>query len=97
MTIFFSDLNFSTHAEQSAPDALLDQMSVYFEQVTRAIQAMNLSCPTSVNLSRAPTGSGAVGFGGSDGTGAGSRGICFRLDDCATSRTSRNRDRHQSS
>jgi adenylate cyclase len=38
MTIFFSDLeNFSTHAEQSAPDALLDQMSVYFEQVTRAI------------------------------------------------------------
>jgi adenylate cyclase len=38
MTILFSDLeNFSTHAEQSTPDALLDQMSVYFEQVTRAI------------------------------------------------------------
>lgn len=38
MTILFSDLeNFSTHAEKSAPDALLDQMSVYFEQVTRAI------------------------------------------------------------
>jgi adenylate cyclase len=38
MTIFFSDLeNFSTQAEQSTPDALLDQMSVYFEQVTRAI------------------------------------------------------------
>jgi adenylate cyclase len=38
MTIFFSDLeNFSTHAEQSTPDALLEQMSVYFEQVTRAI------------------------------------------------------------
>jgi adenylate cyclase len=38
LTIFFSDLeNFSTHAEQSSPNALLDQMSVYFEQVTRAI------------------------------------------------------------
>lgn len=38
MTILFSDLeNFSTHAEQSTPDALLDQMSIYFEQVTRAI------------------------------------------------------------
>jgi adenylate cyclase len=38
MTILFSDLeNFSAHAEQSTPDALLDQMSVYFEQVTRAI------------------------------------------------------------
>jgi adenylate cyclase len=38
MTIFFSDLeNFSTRAEQSTPDALLEQMSVYFEQVTRAI------------------------------------------------------------
>ncbi len=38
MTILFSDLeNFSTHAEQSSPDALLEQMSVYFEQVTRAI------------------------------------------------------------
>jgi adenylate cyclase len=38
MTILFSDLeNFSTHAEQTTPDALLDQMSVYFEQVTRAI------------------------------------------------------------
>jgi adenylate cyclase len=38
LTIFFSDLeNFSTHAEQSSPNALLDQMSVYFEHVTRAI------------------------------------------------------------
>jgi adenylate cyclase len=38
MTIFFSDLeNFSTHAEEATPDSLLDQMSVYFEQVTRAI------------------------------------------------------------
>lgn len=38
LTILFSDLeNFSTHAEQSTPDALLEQMSVYFEQVTRAI------------------------------------------------------------
>lgn len=38
MTIFFSDLeNFSTHAEQSTPDALLAQMSAYFEQVTQAI------------------------------------------------------------
>ena len=32
-------------------------------------------------------GSGAVGFGGNVGTGAGSRGICFRRDDWATSRT----------
>jgi adenylate cyclase len=38
MTILFSDLeNFSTHAEKTTPDALLEQMSVYFEQVTRAI------------------------------------------------------------
>jgi adenylate cyclase len=38
VTIFFSDLeNFSTRAEQSTPDDLLDQMSVYFEQVSRAI------------------------------------------------------------
>jgi class 3 adenylate cyclase/ABC-type nitrate/sulfonate/bicarbonate transport system substrate-binding protein len=38
LTILFSDLeNFSTRAEQSTPDALLEQMSVYFEQVTRAI------------------------------------------------------------
>lgn len=38
ITILFSDLeNFSTHAERSTPDALLDQMSAYFEQVTRAI------------------------------------------------------------
>lgn len=38
MTILFADLeNFSTHAEQSTPDALLEQMSVYFERVTRAI------------------------------------------------------------
>ena len=38
LTVFFSDLeNFSTHAEQSAPNELLDQMSTYFEQVTGAI------------------------------------------------------------
>jgi adenylate cyclase len=38
LTILFSDVeNFSTHAEQSPPDAMLDQMSVYFEQVSRAI------------------------------------------------------------
>ena len=38
LTILFSDLeNFSTHAEKSTADALLDQMSVYFEQVTGAI------------------------------------------------------------
>jgi adenylate cyclase len=38
LTILFADLeNFSTHAERSTPDALLDQMSVYFEQVSRSI------------------------------------------------------------
>ncbi len=38
LTVLFTDLeNFSTHAEQSAPDALLEQMSVYFEEVSRAI------------------------------------------------------------
>jgi adenylate cyclase len=38
LTILFADLeDFSTHAERSEPDALLDQMSVYFEQVSRAI------------------------------------------------------------
>jgi len=38
LTILFSDLeNFSTHAERSSPDALLEQMSIYFEQVSRAI------------------------------------------------------------
>jgi adenylate cyclase len=38
LTIMFSDLeNFSTHAEQSMPDALLEQMTVYFEQVSRVI------------------------------------------------------------
>ena len=38
LTILFSDLeNFSTHAEQSTPDALLAQMSVYFQEVSRAI------------------------------------------------------------
>jgi adenylate cyclase len=38
LTVFFSDLeNFSTHAEQMTPDALLEQMSTYFEQVSRAI------------------------------------------------------------
>jgi adenylate cyclase len=38
LTIFFSDLeNFSTHAEHSKPNDLLEQMSVYFEHVSRAI------------------------------------------------------------
>jgi class 3 adenylate cyclase/ABC-type nitrate/sulfonate/bicarbonate transport system substrate-binding protein len=38
LTVFFSDLeNFSTHAERMAPNELLDQMSVYFEQVSQAI------------------------------------------------------------
>ena len=38
MTIFFCDLeNFSTHAERLKPDQLLQQMSVYFEQVSKAI------------------------------------------------------------
>jgi adenylate cyclase len=38
LTFLFSDLeNFSTYAEQSSPDELLAQMSVYFEQVCRAI------------------------------------------------------------
>jgi adenylate cyclase len=38
LTVLFADLeNFSTHAERMTPDALLDQMSVYFEQVSRAI------------------------------------------------------------
>ncbi|WP_198027969.1 adenylate/guanylate cyclase domain-containing protein [Bradyrhizobium murdochi] len=38
LTILFADLeNFSTHAEQLPPDTLLDQMSVYFEQVSGAI------------------------------------------------------------
>ncbi|MBV9129220.1 MAG: ABC transporter substrate-binding protein, partial [Verrucomicrobia bacterium] len=38
LTILFTDLeNFSTHAEQSSPDDLLAQMSVYFEQVCGAI------------------------------------------------------------
>ena len=38
LTIFFSDLeDFSTHAEQLTPNDLLKQMSVYFEQVSRAI------------------------------------------------------------
>jgi adenylate cyclase len=38
LTILFSDLeSFSTHAEQSTPDALLEQMSVYFERISRAI------------------------------------------------------------
>jgi adenylate cyclase len=37
LTVVFVDLeNFSTQAEQSAPDALLDQMSVYFEKVSDA-------------------------------------------------------------
>jgi class 3 adenylate cyclase/ABC-type nitrate/sulfonate/bicarbonate transport system substrate-binding protein len=38
LTVFFSDLeNFSTKAEQMAPGELLDQMSTYFEQVSKAI------------------------------------------------------------
>jgi adenylate cyclase len=38
LTIFFSDLeNFSSHAERLAPDDLLSQLSVYFEQVSGAI------------------------------------------------------------
>jgi adenylate cyclase len=38
LTIFFSDVeNFSTHAEQMPPDDLLAQISVYFEEVSRAI------------------------------------------------------------
>jgi class 3 adenylate cyclase/ABC-type nitrate/sulfonate/bicarbonate transport system substrate-binding protein len=38
VTILFADLeNFSTYAEQSEPDDLLDQMSIYFEEVSRAI------------------------------------------------------------
>jgi adenylate cyclase len=38
LTVFFSDLeNFSTHAEQLAPNELLAQMSTYFEEVSRAI------------------------------------------------------------
>ena len=42
LTILFSDLqDFSMHAEQLAPDELLEQMSVYFEQVSRAISDEN--------------------------------------------------------
>jgi adenylate cyclase len=38
LTVFFSDLeNFSTHAEQLAPNELLNQLSSYFEEVSRAI------------------------------------------------------------
>jgi adenylate cyclase len=38
LTILFSDLeNFSSHAEKSTAEALLEQMSVYFEEVSRAI------------------------------------------------------------
>jgi adenylate cyclase len=38
LTVFFSDLeDFSTHAEQLAPNQLLSQMSTYFEEVSRAI------------------------------------------------------------
>jgi class 3 adenylate cyclase/ABC-type nitrate/sulfonate/bicarbonate transport system substrate-binding protein len=38
LTILFTDLeNFSTHAEQSSADDLLAQMSIYFEQICRAI------------------------------------------------------------
>jgi adenylate cyclase len=42
LTVLFSDLeDFSTRAEQSTPDALLAQMSVYFEEVSRAISDEN--------------------------------------------------------
>ena len=42
LTIFFSDLeDFSSLAERANPDALLEQMSVYFEQVSRAISDEN--------------------------------------------------------
>jgi adenylate cyclase len=38
LTILFCDLeNFSTHAEQSTPAAVLAQLSVYFEEVSRVI------------------------------------------------------------
>jgi adenylate cyclase len=38
LTVFFSDLeNFSSHAERLAPNDLLTQLSVYFEQVSGAI------------------------------------------------------------
>ncbi len=40
LTVFFSDLeDFSTHAERLSPDALLHQMSTYFELVSNAISA----------------------------------------------------------
>ena len=39
LTVFFSDLqDFSAHAERLSPGELLGQMSVYFEQVSRAVQ-----------------------------------------------------------
>lgn len=38
LTVFFSDLeDFSSLAEQVAPNALLEQMSAYFEEVSRAV------------------------------------------------------------
>jgi class 3 adenylate cyclase/ABC-type nitrate/sulfonate/bicarbonate transport system substrate-binding protein len=38
LTVFFSDIeNFSTHAEHSDPDRLLEQMSTYFDIVSRAV------------------------------------------------------------
>jgi class 3 adenylate cyclase/ABC-type nitrate/sulfonate/bicarbonate transport system substrate-binding protein len=38
LTVFFSDIeNFSTHAEHSDPDRLLEQMSAYFDIVSRAV------------------------------------------------------------
>jgi adenylate cyclase len=44
LTILFSDLeNFSTHAEQSTPDALLEQMSVAQAQDARTRQQKNAS------------------------------------------------------
>ena len=38
LTVFFSDIEgFSTHAERSDPDQLLQQMSVYFDIVSKAV------------------------------------------------------------
>jgi len=38
LTVFFSDIEaFSTHAERSDPDQLLEQMSTYFDVVSRAV------------------------------------------------------------
>jgi class 3 adenylate cyclase/ABC-type nitrate/sulfonate/bicarbonate transport system substrate-binding protein len=38
LTVFFSDIEaFSTHAERADPDQLLDQMSIYFDVVSKAV------------------------------------------------------------